>query len=78
MVPPPLPRRVEGKDEPDPWATIEEALKKLAEFEKLYNLLERGDAFSSELLSWLSDTRYGLPFISPFQVMGLPLRQLSR
>jgi hypothetical protein len=39
------------KDEPEPWAEIEEAQKELAEFEKSYLLLERGDAFSSELFT---------------------------
>jgi Peptidase S46 len=38
----------EGK-EPDPWAQIEAAQKKLQTFEQPYLLLERGDAFYSEL-----------------------------
>lgn len=39
-----------GKEsELDPWEQIEQAQKKLAEFEKAYLLLERGDGFASEL-----------------------------
>ncbi len=41
-----------GKDkEANPWRTIEEVQEKLAEFEKPYLLLERGDALSSELFA---------------------------
>jgi Peptidase S46 len=39
------------KDEPDPWSAIGKAQEKLTEFEKRYFLLERGDAFSSELFT---------------------------
>jgi hypothetical protein len=46
-----LRKKFDVKDESDPWEAIKDALRKLAEFEKLYNLIERGDAFSSELFS---------------------------
>ncbi|HKB38957.1 MAG TPA: S46 family peptidase [Gemmataceae bacterium] len=42
-------RKADDKKSADPWQQIEEAQKKLAEFERLYLLLERGDAFFSEL-----------------------------
>jgi hypothetical protein len=42
-------RKAGGKQSTDPWQQIEEAEKKLKEFERLFLLLERGDAFYSEL-----------------------------
>jgi hypothetical protein len=42
-------RKTDDKKSADPWQQIEEAQKKLEGFERLYLLLERGDAFFSEL-----------------------------
>jgi hypothetical protein len=42
----------DGKDAGQPWVKIADSLKKLAEIEKRYYLLERGDAFDSQLFKF--------------------------